>query len=124
MDGRTGCNHGAHPRCGNDGPECIQHACAPHGQYRSEAQWFAAGSGRCRMGSCQDAGDGDERHAGKTTVPHWVRGKEYAVLTRWPGMPPGTTLKIVVTALGNSAPTSENGLTAMLRPDYITHIVH
>ena len=65
MDGRTVCNHGAHPRCGNDGPECIQHACAPHGQYRSEAQWFAAGSGRCRMGSCQDAGDGDERHAGK-----------------------------------------------------------
>jgi carboxypeptidase Q len=24
---------------------------------------------------------------GKTTVPHWVRGKEDAVLTRWPGMP-------------------------------------
>jgi carboxypeptidase Q len=48
----------------------------------------------------------------KTTVPHWVRGKEDAVLTRWPGMPPGTTQKIVVTALGNSAPTSEDGLTA------------
>src|SRR5256885_5417233 len=41
----------------------------------------------------------------KTTVPHWVRGKEGAVLTVWPGMPPGTTQKIVVTALGNSVPT-------------------
>jgi carboxypeptidase Q len=48
----------------------------------------------------------------ETTVPHWVRGKEDAVLTRWPGMPPGTTQKIVVTALGNSVPTSEDGLTA------------
>ena len=48
----------------------------------------------------------------KTTVPHWVRGKEDAVLTWWPGMTPGTTQKIVVTALGNSVPTSEDGLTA------------
>jgi len=48
----------------------------------------------------------------KTTVPHWVRGKEGAVLTVWPGMPPGTTQKIVVTALGNSVPTSADGLTA------------
>jgi carboxypeptidase Q len=48
----------------------------------------------------------------KTTVPHWVRGKEDAVLTMWPGMSPGTTQKIVVTALGNSVPTSEDGLTA------------
>jgi carboxypeptidase Q len=30
---------------------------------RSAAQWFAAGSGRWRMGSCQDAGDGHDRHA-------------------------------------------------------------
>ncbi len=44
----------------------------------------------------------------KTTVPHWVRGKEDAVLTRWPRMPAGTTQKIVVTALGNSAPTSDH----------------
>src|SRR5215468_4474615 len=48
----------------------------------------------------------------RTTVPHWVRGKEDAVLTVWPGMPPGTTQKIVVTALGNSVPTPEDGLTA------------
>ena len=48
----------------------------------------------------------------KTTVPHWVRGKEDAVLTVWPGMPPGTTQKIVVTALGTSVPTSADGLTA------------
>ena len=30
----------------------------------------------------------------KTTVPHWVRGKEDAVLTVCPGMPSGTTQKI------------------------------
>ena len=48
----------------------------------------------------------------KTTVPHWVRGKEEAVLTIWPGMPPGTTQKIVITALGYSVPTAEDGLTA------------
>ena len=48
----------------------------------------------------------------KTTVPHWVRGKEDAVLTVWPGMPPGITQKIVVTALGNSVPTSADGITA------------
>jgi carboxypeptidase Q len=48
----------------------------------------------------------------KTTVPHWVRGQEDAVLTMWPGMSPGTTQKIVVTALGNSVATSEDGLTA------------
>ncbi|HET7439594.1 MAG TPA: hypothetical protein VFJ56_08825, partial [Nitrospira sp.] len=50
----------------------------------------------------------------KTTVPHWVRGKEDAVLTVWPGMPPGTTQKIVVTALGNTVPTLADGLTANL----------
>src|SRR5262249_45795762 len=43
MDGTTVCNHGAHPRCGDARPECIQHACVPHGQYRSAAQWFVAG---------------------------------------------------------------------------------
>jgi len=48
----------------------------------------------------------------KPTVSHWVRGEESAVLTMWPGMSPGTTQKIVVTALGNSVPTSEDGLTA------------
>src|SRR5262245_65450265 len=51
----------------------------------------------------------------KTTVPHWVRGKEDAILTVWPGMPAGTTQKIVVTALGNSVPTSADGLTANVK---------
>jgi carboxypeptidase Q len=48
----------------------------------------------------------------KTTVPHWVRGEESAALTTWKGMTPGTTQKIVVTALGSSPSTSPTGLTA------------
>src|SRR5207248_9393991 len=48
----------------------------------------------------------------KTTVPHWVRGKEDAVLTMWAGMPPETTQKSVVTALVNAVPTSAEGHTA------------
>lgn len=46
------------------------------------------------------------------TVPHWVRGVETAELTSWPGMTPGTTQKIVVTALGGSEPTSPQGINA------------
>ena len=48
----------------------------------------------------------------KTMVPHWVRGAETAALTAWPGGTPGTEQKIVVTALGGSAATAQNGLTA------------
>jgi len=48
----------------------------------------------------------------KTMVPHWVRGEERAALTVFPGQAPGTTQKIVVTALGNSAATPPDGLTA------------
>ncbi|HMH41863.1 MAG TPA: hypothetical protein VK557_00145, partial [Pyrinomonadaceae bacterium] len=36
----------------------------------------------------------------KVMVPHWVRGDEIAALTDYPGMAPGTTQKIVLTALG------------------------
>jgi carboxypeptidase Q len=46
------------------------------------------------------------------TVPHWVRGLETAELTSWPGMTPGTTQKIVITALGGSEPTSPQGINA------------
>jgi len=46
------------------------------------------------------------------TVPHWVRGAETAALVEYPGMVPGTTQKIVLTALGGSSPTAPDGLTA------------
>jgi Zn-dependent M28 family amino/carboxypeptidase len=48
----------------------------------------------------------------KTTVPHWIRGTETGALTSWPGMTPGTTQKIVLTALGQSVATAPDGLTA------------
>jgi len=48
----------------------------------------------------------------KLTVPHWVRGEEHGELTIFPGQARGTTQKIVVTALGNSAATPSEGLTA------------
>jgi carboxypeptidase Q len=48
----------------------------------------------------------------KTMVPHWIRGEETAALTAWPGQTPGTTQKIVLTALGGSTATPAAGLTA------------
>ena len=45
-------------------------------------------------------------------VPHWVRGEEKAELTIYPGQAVGTTQKIVLTALGNSAATPNDGLNA------------
>src|SRR6516225_8185652 len=42
-------------------------------------------------------------------VPHWVRGEEKAELTIYPGQAVGTTQKIVLTALGNSAATPNDG---------------
>jgi len=45
-------------------------------------------------------------------VPHWVRGVETAELTDYPSRVAGTTQKIVLTALGASTATPENGLTA------------
>ena len=46
------------------------------------------------------------------TVPHWVRGEETAALVDYPGMVPGTSQKIVLTALGGSTSTPADGLTA------------
>jgi carboxypeptidase Q len=46
------------------------------------------------------------------TVPHWVRGAETAALVEYAGMVPGTTQKIVLTALGGSSATPAEGLTA------------
>jgi carboxypeptidase Q len=48
----------------------------------------------------------------KTVVSHWVRGEEAAALVAWPGMTPGTTQKIVLTALGGSVATDSGGLEA------------
>jgi len=46
------------------------------------------------------------------TVPHWVRGVETAELVEYPGTVPGTTQKIVLTALFGSSSTPPDGLTA------------
>lgn len=48
----------------------------------------------------------------KVKVPHWVRGEETAALTEYPGQAPGTSQKIVLTALGGSVGTPAEGLTA------------
>ena len=48
----------------------------------------------------------------KAMVPHWVRGEERAEVLAWPGQTPGTTQKIVLTALGNSIATPSEGITA------------
>lgn len=48
----------------------------------------------------------------KVTVPHWVRGEETGALTDFPGMTPGATQKVVLTALGGSTATPADGLTA------------
>jgi len=47
-------------------------------------------------------------------VPHWVRGAETAELTDYPGQVPGSTQKIVLTALGGSTATPAEGITADL----------
>ncbi len=45
---------------------------------------------------------GLEVHLEEVKVPHWVRGAETAELTEYAGQAPGTTQKIVLTALGGS----------------------
>ncbi len=48
----------------------------------------------------------------KVIVPHWVRGAETAELVEFAGQAPGTTQRIVLTALGGSVATAPEGLTA------------
>ena len=55
---------------------------------------------------------GAEVQLEKTTVPHWVRGVETCELLAWPCQTPGTTQKIVLTALGGSGATPAEGLRA------------
>jgi Zn-dependent M28 family amino/carboxypeptidase len=45
-------------------------------------------------------------------VKHWIRGAETAELVEYPGQVPGTTQKIVITALGGNIPTPSAGITA------------
>ncbi len=44
-------------------------------------------------------------------VEHWVRGAETAELVEFPGQAPGTSQKVVVTALGESTSTPAEGIT-------------
>jgi len=48
----------------------------------------------------------------KLSVPVWVRGQETGEIVEFPGMAPGTTQKIVLTALGGTIATPATGLTA------------
>lgn len=48
----------------------------------------------------------------KVTVPHWERGEEKGQLVEFPGMAPGTTQKVVLTALGGSVATPEEGVSS------------
>jgi carboxypeptidase Q len=50
----------------------------------------------------------------KLSVPHWVRGEEKGELVEFPGMAPGTTQKVVLTALGGSIATPADGMTAQV----------
>src|SRR6201981_2633352 len=45
-------------------------------------------------------------------LPHWVRGEETAALVQFSGQAENTTQKIVLTALGASVATPQEGLTA------------
>lgn len=48
----------------------------------------------------------------RVMVPHWVRGEEHGELIDFEGMAPGTTQKIVLTALGGSIATPAEGMIA------------
>ena len=51
-------------------------------------------------------------HLESVMVPHWVRGAESGELVHYMGQAPGTTQKVVLTALGGSVATPTDGLTA------------
>jgi hypothetical protein len=48
----------------------------------------------------------------KSTVTPWVRGEETGQVVQWAGMAPGSTQKLVLTALGGSPATPPEGITA------------
>ena len=51
-------------------------------------------------------------HLEPVQARHWIRGVETAELVEYPGQAPGTTQKIVLTALGGNHPTPLQGITA------------
>jgi len=51
-------------------------------------------------------------HLEEVKVPYWVRGAETAQLVEYAGQTPGTTQKIVLTALGGSSSTPADGIIA------------
>ncbi len=51
-------------------------------------------------------------HLEPVQARHWIRGAESAELVEYPGQVPGTTQKIVLTALGGNHPTPPGGITA------------
>jgi carboxypeptidase Q len=55
---------------------------------------------------------GLEVHLEEARVKRWTRGIDTAELTEYPGHVPGTTQKIVLTALGGNKPTPAEGITA------------
>jgi carboxypeptidase Q len=55
---------------------------------------------------------GMDVHLEEVQVPKWTRGAETAELVEWPGQTPGTTQKVVLTALSGNAPTTPEGITA------------
>ena len=55
---------------------------------------------------------GLEVHLEEVTVPHWLRGAETAELIEYSGHVPGTSQKVVLTALGGSTATPAEGITA------------
>lgn len=56
--------------------------------------------------------EGADVHLEKAMVPHWERYAETAELVEWPGQAEGTRQKVVLTALGGSVATPDEGLTA------------
>ncbi len=55
---------------------------------------------------------GLEVHLEPVQARHWIRGAESAELVEYPGQAPGTTQKIVLTALGGNHPTPPGGITS------------
>jgi len=75
-------------------------------------------SGSPQAGKAVDYVAGEMRGLGaevtleKAKVPHWVRGEEKGELVSWPGQAAGTAQKVVLTALGGSVATPQEGITA------------
>ncbi|MGA3212542.1 MAG: M20/M25/M40 family metallo-hydrolase [Terriglobales bacterium] len=102
----------------------LQHAALEDNYAFEQVAHLADNIGPRPAGSPQAAGAveyvaGEMRKLGldvtleKVSLPRWVRGEEHAELVAYPGQVPGTTQKIVVTALaGREVATPPEGITA------------